>query len=140
VDDKEFQVVVSALDDCRRLITAGKVQRWDVFKWGVTVNIGFAAAAAALRHNMLLFGLAVAVAIASLLLIGHYNKRVTGARETATTLIDRLKFFAINYDAITQAKRARTKPTISWGKLRLARTVNFLSYPCCVAISRIAEP
>jgi hypothetical protein len=47
-------------------------------------------------------------------LVGHYNKRMSGARETATTLIDRLKWFGINYDAITQAKRTRTKPTISY--------------------------
>ena len=32
--DKELQVIFSALDDQRRLIAAGKVQRWDVVKWG----------------------------------------------------------------------------------------------------------
>jgi hypothetical protein len=45
-NDKEFQVIASALDDCRRLIAAGKMQRWDVVKWGVTVNTALAAAAA----------------------------------------------------------------------------------------------
>jgi hypothetical protein len=114
-NDKEFQVIVSALDDCRRLIAAGKVQRWEVVKWGVAVNVALAAAAAApaLGHNLSLFWLAVAVAIASLLLVGHYNKRISGARETATTLIDRLKWFGIDYDAIARAKRTKTNPTIS---------------------------
>ena len=114
--DKEFQVIVSALDDCRRLIAAGKAQRWEVVKWGVAVNIALATAAAApaLGHNFSLFWLAVAVSIASVLLVGHYNKRMSGARETATVLSDRLKWFGINYDAITQAKRTRTKPTISY--------------------------
>jgi hypothetical protein len=41
-DDEELKVIYSALDDCRRLIAAGKVQRWDVVKWGVTVNVALA--------------------------------------------------------------------------------------------------
>ncbi len=45
-EDKIFQVIAAALDDCRRLIAAGKVQRWDVVKWGVTVNTALGAAAA----------------------------------------------------------------------------------------------
>jgi hypothetical protein len=114
-NDKEFQVVTSALDACRSLIAAGKVQRWEVVKWGVAVNVALAAAAAApaLGHNFWLFWLAVGVSIASLLLVGHYNKRISGARETATILIDRLKWFGIDYDAITRAKRTKTKPIIS---------------------------
>ena len=43
--DKELQVIFSALDDCRRLIAASKVQRWDAVKWGVTVNVALAAVA-----------------------------------------------------------------------------------------------
>src|SRR5260221_2580513 len=83
VYDKEFQVITAALDDCRRLIAAGKVQRWDVVKWGVAVNVALATAtatatAAALAHKPLgrpLFLLALAVAIASSLLVGHYTHR-----------------------------------------------------------------
>ena len=51
-NDKEFQVIVSALDDCRRLIAAGKVQRWDVVKWGPAINIGLATVTATLQHNI----------------------------------------------------------------------------------------
>jgi hypothetical protein len=35
MSDRQFQFNTSALDDCRRLIAAGKAQRWDVVKWGV---------------------------------------------------------------------------------------------------------
>jgi hypothetical protein len=110
-DNKEFQVITSALDDCRRLIAAGKVQRWDVVKWGVTVNIALGAAAAtpAFGHNLSLFGFAAAVAIASLLLVGHYNSRINGARETAANLTKRLNSsFGIDYDDIMKAEPAKT--------------------------------
>jgi hypothetical protein len=104
IDDRKFQVIVSALDDCRRLIAAGKVQRWEVVKWGVAVNVALATAAAAvqLEQNvrLVLFVLAVAVSIASLSLVKHYNKRMTGARKTSTTIVNRLKPFHIDYDAI----------------------------------------
>ena len=49
-DNEELKVIYSALEDCRRLIAAGKVQRWDVVKWGVTVNVALATAVAAVRR------------------------------------------------------------------------------------------
>jgi len=76
--DREFQVITSALDDYRRLIAAGKVQRWEVVKWGVTVNLALATAAAAVQweHNVVsvLFWLAFAVSIGSQLLVLHYKQ------------------------------------------------------------------
>jgi hypothetical protein len=109
-DDREFQVITSALDDCRRLIAAGKVQRWDVVKWGVAVNTALATVIAVLRQRSIApFLFALAVAVASFLLVWHYNKRMTGARETSKTLADRLKkSFDIDYFNITQAKPAET--------------------------------
>src|SRR5262245_53875417 len=113
-DDREFQVITSALDDCRRLISAGKVQRWDVVKWGAAINIALATAAAAptfdVRNVLWFFVLAWVVAIAGLALVGHYNKRISGARETAKALTDRLKSpFQIDYDEITKPKE-KPKP------------------------------
>ena len=77
----------------------------------MTVNtaLGAAAAAPALGHNFSLFWFALAIAIAGLLLVKHYNRRVTGARETATTLTRRLNSsFGIDYDDITKAEPAKT--------------------------------
>ena len=95
-DEEELKVIYSALDDQRRLIAAGKVQRWDVVKWGVTVNVGLATAAAAIPFkgafnlfglavpfSLIPFLLAVLVAFTSWLLVLHYNRRATGARTSA---------------------------------------------------------
>jgi hypothetical protein len=46
MSDKEFQVLCATLEDQRRLIAAGKAQRWDVVKWGVSINLGLATVAA----------------------------------------------------------------------------------------------
>ena len=71
-DEEELKVVYSALDDQRRLIAAGKVQRWDVIKWAVTVNVALATAAAAIEFkgafSFIPFVLAVPVAFLSWLL------------------------------------------------------------------------
>jgi hypothetical protein len=112
-DEEELKVIYSALDDCRRLIAAGKVQRWDVVKWGVAVNVGLATAAAAIPFegafnlfglaapfSLIPFLLAVLVAFTSWLLVLHYNRRATGARITATHLVDQMKRKGIDYDSI----------------------------------------
>jgi hypothetical protein len=102
--DKELQVIFSALDDCRRLIAAGKVQRWDVIKWGVAVNVGLATAAAAIpfkgASSFIPFGLGVLVAIMSWLLMSHYNLRLTRTRDDARYLVDQIDKKGIDYDGI----------------------------------------
>src|SRR5215470_19979949 len=101
-DEEELKVIYSALDDQRRLIAAGKVQRWDVVKWGVTVNVALGVAAAAIPFkgafdlcgldvpfSFTPFLLAMAVFLVSLVLMLYYNRRLTGARKTATHLVNR---------------------------------------------------
>ena len=112
-DEEELKVIYSALDDCRRLIAAGKVQRWDVVKWGVTVNVALATATAAIPFegafdllgsavpfSLIPFGLAVVVALVSWRLVLHYNRRTTGARNDATRLVCQMKKKGIDYDSI----------------------------------------
>jgi len=112
-DDEELKVIYSALDDCRRLIAAGKVQRWDVVKWGVTVNVALAATTAAIPFegafdlfglavpfSLIPFGLAVVVALVSWRLVLHYNRRTTGARNDATRLVCQMRKKDIDYDSI----------------------------------------
>src|SRR6516164_5726098 len=109
-DEEELKVIYSALDDCRRLIAAGKVQRWDVVKWGVAVNLGLATAAAAIpfegAFDLFPFVLAVLVALVSWLLVLHYNRRTTGARNTATHLVCQMKKKGIDYDGIVGTNTA----------------------------------
>ena len=104
-DDEELKVIYSALDDCRRLIAAGKVQRWGVVKWGVTVNVALATATAAIPFNVafssISFALAVLVAFVSWQLVSHYNDRVTGARNTSIHLVDQMRGKGIYYNSIT---------------------------------------
>jgi hypothetical protein len=103
-DNEELKVIYSALEDCRRLIAAGKVQRWDVVKWGVTVNVALATAVAAIPFkgvfSLIPFGFAVLEALVSWVLVLHYNRRMTGARNDAKRLVDQMCKRGINYDSI----------------------------------------
>jgi hypothetical protein len=103
-DEEELKVIYSALDDCRRRIAAGKVQRWDVVKWGVTLNVALATATTLIPYSgafsFIPFLLAVPVAFISWLLVLHYNKRTTGARNDATHLVCQVKKKGIDYDSI----------------------------------------
>jgi hypothetical protein len=47
---EELDVTLRLFDDRRALIAAGKVQRWEVTKWVVTVNFALAAASASERR------------------------------------------------------------------------------------------
>jgi hypothetical protein len=49
--NQELQYCFAILDDYRKLVAAGKVQRWDVLKWAVTVNFALATASIALRSE-----------------------------------------------------------------------------------------
>ena len=106
MDTNDFSVVSSALDDCRRLIAAGKTQRWDVVKWGVTVDLALAAVSASLTspptflQSLALFVLAAGVSWASWRLVWHYNHRVTGARNDATYLAKVLTKNGINFNEL----------------------------------------
>lgn len=101
--DKEFQLASAALENCRRYIAAHKAQRWDVFKWGVSINLALAVAAAtpALAEiQIYLLVLSCGVAAASWLLVLHYNRRVTGIRNQVVTIIAWMKERGVGYDSI----------------------------------------
>jgi hypothetical protein len=101
--DKEFQVASAALENCRRYIAVYKTQRWDVVKWGVSVNLALAVAAAipALAEiQIYLLVLSCGVAAASWLLVLHYNRRVTGIRNQVVTIIAWMKERGVGYDSI----------------------------------------
>ena len=102
--DKEFQLASAALENCRRYIAAHKAQRLDVVKWGVSVNLALAVAAAtpALAEiQIYLLVLSCGVTAASWLLVLHYNRLVTGIRNQAVTIIAWMKVRGVDYDSIT---------------------------------------
>lgn len=82
--EHEFNIACSLLHDARKLIAAGKLQRWDVVKWTVGINIGLATVAAAFPKaawHILVF--ACIVAAIGLGLVLHYFFRLTNARKDA---------------------------------------------------------
>ena len=111
MSEKEFQVAFSAVDDCRRIIAAGKTQRWDVVKWGVTVNLALAAAAAAIAPSVieviLLCVLAGLVSVASRCLVLHYNRRMTGARDELVKIEEWMKRNGVDYETILGSSAAQ---------------------------------
>jgi hypothetical protein len=44
VQDQDFHIASLLLQDQQRLIAAGKVQRWDVVKWTIAVNLALGTA------------------------------------------------------------------------------------------------
>ena len=105
--DREFQVITSAMDDCRRQIAAGKVQRWDVVKWGVAVNTALATVAVLRQRSIAPFLFALAVAVASGLLVWHYNKRMTGARRGSDQVTAYFHEAGIDLSKIIPVEEAR---------------------------------
>jgi len=103
MEEKEFQIACAALDDSRKVIAAGKVQRWDVVKWGVSVNLALATVSVPIGRNWLFAILSIFVLVASLALVLHYNNRMTGARTSAIDITERLKKFKIDYKSIAGA-------------------------------------
>jgi hypothetical protein len=86
------------------LLPLARVQRWDVVKWGVTVNVALATAAAVIKFNVAFSSISVAIAVlvafVSRQLVSHYNVRVTRARNDAKYLVERLRDKGIDYDSI----------------------------------------
>ena len=49
---RDIDTLLSGMNDYRAGVAAGKVQRWDVAKWAVAFNLGFATAAVALEPKL----------------------------------------------------------------------------------------
>lgn len=100
----QLPIILSFLDDARKLIEAGKVRRWEVFKWAFALNLLFASAATA--HAKLaippsLFVVAsLGTSVMAGLLISHYDQRVNGARERVRDLTEWLKTNALDIKTI----------------------------------------
>jgi len=103
--DKHFQAACGVLDDLRRLIAAGKLQRWDVVKWTVAINIAVAGVALSkdLRGNYLVL-IALVIAVIGLCLVLYFNLRITRTRKQAESVekylanLHEIPFSAISYD------------------------------------------
>jgi len=111
IKPEEFQFACLYLADGQRYIAAGKVQRWEVMKWAVSVNLALAIASSlATTSKWLLFGFCVLVASASIFLLHHYNNRVTKVREATNEIMKRLSEEYPDIEKFTGMGRYPTNP------------------------------
>jgi hypothetical protein len=115
---EDFKIACVSLEDCNRLIAAGKIQRWDVVKWVVTTNLALATVSVALREahvGYLFFVFSVLVAAAGGYLVYHLNQRMTGARANATRIQAYLKENKVDLAAMEEQQsvdRAARSPAM----------------------------
>lgn len=79
-EQEEIRFALGAIDDYRRLIAVGKVHRFDVVKWTVTINAALIGASIALRQSVNFLPLAVLVAVLGGSLMLEVNGRLTNTR------------------------------------------------------------
>ena len=99
MDREQFETASSVLRDKQSLIAAGKVQRWEVVKWSVTVNVALATASTFVGARWAIVLICFAVAALGVFLLHHYNQRMTGARRMAKNVIDKLRENNIDVDS-----------------------------------------
>jgi hypothetical protein len=86
LQDEEFKFANSYLEDIRKLIAAGKAQRWDVTKWVVGLNAGLATASIAINQKTAacgILGISILLALIGIALVIVYSSRMTSARNDA---------------------------------------------------------
>jgi hypothetical protein len=86
MQDQDFAIASLLLQDQQRLIAAGNVQRWDVVKWTIAVNLALATASVGIGTagaGIMIVVFTVLVALGGWVLVRHYNRRITGARGDA---------------------------------------------------------
>jgi len=90
MQDRDFAFASLLLQDQQRLIAAGKVQRWDVVKWTIAVNLALATASVGIGTagaGIIIVVFTVLVALGGWVLVHHYNRRITGARRDADKIV-----------------------------------------------------
>jgi hypothetical protein len=101
MEPQKFQLINETLQDKRRLIAAGKIQRWEVVKWAVTLNVGLATASLVTAARPAMFFLCLAVSVVSIGLIYYYNSGMTDTRRVAINLKKVLSDEVVDTDALS---------------------------------------
>jgi hypothetical protein len=107
---EELDVVLRLFDDKRALIAAGKIQRWEVTKWAITLNVALATAVTSIRDFFALFLLfSCFIAISATTLLVHYNKRITKARNVFSKINKFLTDSIIDINKLVGTDQSRIK-------------------------------
>jgi hypothetical protein len=134
---KRLPVVISFLEDSRRLIEAGKARRWEVFKWTIAANTALIAAAyASTRPSIyLLFTASTLASVLGSVLILHYNKRLTDARDRASNLVKWIEKDIVEISKITSFKETeRVSSTYDGLELAIFLCAIVLTWPGALII------
>jgi len=134
VQDHDFAIASLLLQDQQKLIAAGKVQRWDVVKWTITVNLALATASAGIGKpgtGVIIFFFTVLVAASGSYLVYHYNKRMTGARRDAAKVTAYFRDAGIDLSKIIPVIQARGDRT---PEMYDAEELNIFGYTICFSI------
>jgi hypothetical protein len=101
-DDHKAQlpIILSFLDDARRVIEGGKNRRWEVFKWTIALNLVLATAALAQSRPLMVVQLglpllAFVVAVMGGYLIHHHDCRMTSTRHRIRNLAEWIRINAL---------------------------------------------
>jgi len=128
VQDHDFAIASLLLQDQQKLIAAGKVQRWDVVKWTITVNLALATASAGIGKpgtGVIIFFFTVLVAAAGSYLVYHYNKRMTGARRDAAKVTAYFRDAGIDLSKIIPVIQTRNSLSNSMLSHKQNQIVNY---------------
>jgi hypothetical protein len=112
IDPEEAKFAYSCLDDHRRLIAAGKAQRWDVTKWTIGINAGLATASIAIKQPpaaILLACFSLVVAGIGIYLVCVYTGRMTSTRNDAIRLLGFLTKAGIRCEDISGKDATSTR-------------------------------
>jgi hypothetical protein len=134
--DRDFTIAIGAMDDCRRSVAAGKLQRWEVLKWGTSLNTAIIAATALPNVSFwIFFYLSIMVSIISIVLVFYYNSKMTRVRGTMLALVQWLEDNKIDYEKITKIKwRTAYKEGEDYDAAELYAFSGILAMPPLVAL------
>jgi hypothetical protein len=111
MQDRDFAIASLLFQDQQRLIAAGKVQRWDVVKWTIAVNLALATASVGIGTagaGIIIVVFTVLVALGGWVLVRHYNRQVTGARRDADKIVAYFRDDGIDLSKIIPVAQDRT--------------------------------
>lgn len=116
ISEAQQCIVLTVWEDSRNLIAALKVQRWEVTKWTVAINIGLAGASAVSQQAMGFFIVfAMIVAVIGGWLLFRYNQRITNVRKRLTKTVEfiRAEIYDVNLEFLGDDGIGRPKDQ-SW--------------------------
>jgi hypothetical protein len=113
--DRDFELAMTVLKDNQSYLADHKGRRWEVLKWGVSLNLAFATASAFKTErseflSFFLFVVGMAMSLTSIALIVHLNRRMTRTRERAKRVAIWLEHNGLDVEGIMGEKPVNFYP------------------------------